>query len=118
MSLRDEETGQLWDIHEDDLKYCAIPLEEDKSKFHAHHDVIVAWARGAEIQKLFEGYSDRQPDEWMDDANPIWNPYVKYRIKPDKPDNSETIAKLEGKHAELLNQLEEIEAELLKLRGE
>lgn len=55
---------------------------EDKSKFHKHHDLIIAWAKGAKIQVLSVGAT-----EWADATRPNWSTLCKYRIKPEhKPD--------------------------------
>lgn len=47
-------------------------------KEHKHSDLIVAWARGADIQV-------RVNFEWYDDPKPCWNNDVEYRIKPTPP---------------------------------
>ena len=49
---------------------------------HKHHDLIVAWAKGATIQYLHDG-------KWYDgpDRSPSWSKTTEYRIKPvPKPD--------------------------------
>ena len=47
---------------------------------HKHYDCIVAWADGAQIQRLVEF-------GWVDDERPIWGSRIEYRIKPEsKPD--------------------------------
>jgi len=47
---------------------------------HIHADLIIAWANGAKIQKKYANL-------WNDVADPKWNPYSEYRIKPEpKPD--------------------------------
>ena len=49
---------------------------------HVHHDLIVAWAKGAKIQWRFT-----QKEEWKDTDNPAWCATREYRIKPEpKPD--------------------------------
>lgn len=57
MKLRDEETGQLYEceyacdgINQDRYIKTGRMVVEDRSKWHPHHDLIVAWARGAEIE--------------------------------------------------------------------
>jgi hypothetical protein len=43
---------------------------------HKHYDMIIAWADGAEIQRLVSG-------AWFDcDVNPNWDVSGEYRIKP------------------------------------
>jgi hypothetical protein len=50
---------------------------------HVHHDLIVAWAKGAKIQ--WQMRSD-QPS-WEDTDTPGWYVFHNYRIKPEpKPD--------------------------------
>jgi len=50
---------------------------------HVHHDLIVAWAKGAKTQ--FYGTAS---EKWLDvPASPSWDPQTAYRIKPEpKPD--------------------------------
>lgn len=46
---------------------------------HKHHDLIVAWAKGAKIQGLSDSH-----DKWFDvESTPSWNPDRQYRIKPE-----------------------------------
>ena len=47
---------------------------------HIHHDTIIAWAKGAEVQF-------RRPGEflnaaWRDIQKPTWMDYCEYRVKP------------------------------------
>jgi len=50
-----------------------------------HHDLIVAWAKGAQIQ-----FYSESKDKWIDydyDTTPMWLSCFQYRIKPEpKPD--------------------------------
>jgi hypothetical protein len=49
---------------------------------HKHHDCIVAWAKGAQIQV-------KAPDslEWTHVVRPLWLESYEYRVKPEpKPD--------------------------------
>jgi len=51
---------------------------------HIHHDLIVAWAKGATIQ-----YKDETTEKWVttSDNRPSWLSAREYRIKPEpKPD--------------------------------
>lgn len=51
---------------------------------HKHHNEIIAWANGAEIE-----FYSRDDDEWDLCVNnhPFWDSHTKYRIKPEpKPD--------------------------------
>ena len=73
-------------------------LVEDKSKYHKHHDLIIQWAKGAEIE-----YADYQGD-WENAATPTWSVYREYRIKPTPPKtDKERIAELEARVKELEN---------------
>ena len=48
---------------------------------HKHYDCIVAWAEGAEIQRLIKDYG------WCDTPHPTWIDNTEYRIKPEpRPD--------------------------------
>jgi len=71
-------------------------LTEDRSKYHKHHDLIIAWAKGAEIE-----YVDSRGD-WEKAATPTWSVYKEYRIKPTPPKtDKERIAELEARVKEL-----------------
>jgi hypothetical protein len=49
---------------------------------HVHHDLIVAWAKGAKI----EFWNDSK-DRWENSSTPLWTVSSLYRIKPEpKPD--------------------------------
>jgi hypothetical protein len=45
---------------------------------HKHHDVIVAWAGGAQVQ-----YKYPWEETWHDIAEPSWKESIEYRIKPE-----------------------------------
>lgn len=50
---------------------------------HVHHDLIVAWAKGAKIQWQIRA----ERDSWEDTDTPGWHTFHNYRIKPEpKPD--------------------------------
>lgn len=62
---------------------CNFTLEEqDTSKHHKHHDLIIAWAKGAKIESRPFGngaWGSPRPPQWLD--------HYEYRIKPEpKPD--------------------------------
>ena len=49
---------------------------------HVHHDLIVAWSKGAKIQ-----CESNQLGAWVDDEHPRWYTNILYRLKPEpKPD--------------------------------
>ena len=102
MKLRDEETGQLYEC-----AYTCDGINQDRSKWHPHHDLIVAWARGAEIE-----YFDDDDCRWHKKATNTWWPNIKYRIKPK---NSEKIAELLARHKALADEMCEVDEMLFKL---
>ena len=102
MKLRDEETGQLYEceyacdgINQDRYIKTGRMVVEDRSKWHPHHDLIVAWARGAEIQ-----YLNPASNEWLDIMynSPSWKVSIKYRIKPKGSCMDEWWEKYGGKY--------------------
>lgn len=53
---------------------------------HKHHDLIVAWAKGAQIQFKIPN-AGRLIHQRHDTPSPEWLPNLEYRIKPEpKPD--------------------------------
>ena len=70
----------------------------DTSKYHKHHDSIVAWAKGAEIEY---GHND----EWFPTKRPAWHESSVYRIKPTEPTELEL---LEQKYKELGDAIQEL----------
>lgn len=77
-----------------------VELAEDRSTWHPHHDVIVAWAKGAEIQHEWGS-------EWLDANTPQWKIDKRYRVKPEL-DNTAEIAEIERKMRELEDLLEKL----------
>ena len=55
---------------------------------HKHAELIHAWAEGAEIERLSQGYGKTpMQGHWEPRSNPSWNTFDEYRIKPEpKPD--------------------------------
>ncbi len=74
-------------------------LVEDSSKHHIHHDLIIAWAKGARI-----GYTAYNGTEQEMKGTPSWSPVTKYHImeSPLQTD-AERIIELEAKVYELEN---------------
>ena len=62
----------------------------DKINWHKHHDLIIAWAKGAEIEYQFLNFPT-----WKSAKNPSWFTDYKYRIKPTEPTELE---KLKAEH--------------------
>jgi hypothetical protein len=61
----------------------------EKPKQHKHHDLIVAWAKGAVIEERTQGQDEHGPAwyPWEEVRNPHWYVNNEYRIKPTpKPD--------------------------------
>lgn len=49
---------------------------------HKHHDLIVAWAKGAKIEQYITSIS-----AWCHNESPLWRENTHYRVKPEpKPD--------------------------------
>ena len=72
-----------------------------RTKHHKFHDLIIAWAKGAEIE-----FRDlRGLGEWEKVETPSWFNYCAYRIKPSKPTELE---KLEAKYKELGDVIKEL----------
>lgn len=46
---------------------------------HKHHDLIIAWAKGAEVE-----WYNSSINVWDDDGSPSWLKSIKYRIKSEK----------------------------------
>lgn len=53
-------------------------------KPHIHENEIIAWAKGYQIQS-YSLHLDGSL-KWVDDPNPSWDQYVKYRVKPNIAD--------------------------------
>jgi len=70
---------------------------------HIHHKEIIAWAKGAQIQWFGHG-------KWFDSGGkPVWNPSVKYRVKP--PVDPRLLV-LNEKLAEIQKELSEINKQI------
>lgn len=88
-------------------EHC-FELIEYHSKWHKHHDYIVAWAKGASIQVkvTFEDCID-----WVNDTNPDWYDFLEYRIKPEKSEKDLRIEEIQKKMCELNDELEKLKGE-------
>jgi len=71
--------------------YCRWFKVVDTSNWHKHHDVIIAWAKGAEIE-----YYSRSKSRWITETVLCWAMHTQYRIKP--TDLTE-LEKLKAEHA-------------------
>lgn len=95
-------------------------LSEGRTTWHPHHDVIVAWAKGAKIQyKEYKSAYEPDPWKWVDHLGisaPAWYSNIEYRVKPE-PDNTAEIAGIERKMRELSESQKELADRLEKLKG-
>ena len=91
-------------------RYGARNLEHsfNDSNYHAHHDLIIKWAKGAIIQFL------NLNGDWVDvpEDNPKWLASVIYRVKPTK---SPELVKAEQELDNLLKQVEVVKETIQKL---
>lgn len=72
-------SGQTLSVYAVDIEEVQQKVLEDTSKFHVHHDLIIAWAKGAKIQfSAGDGYS------WLNTNKPEWNSDYLYRIQPEE----------------------------------
>ena len=60
-----------------DAEYRITPDDEIK---HVHHDAMVAWADGHEIETLKGGGTGKAV--WVYSPSPTFAPFLKYRSKP------------------------------------
>ena len=77
-------------------------VEPVRHNHHPHHDLIIAWAKGAEIEtRASESFSwqDKHHSEWLVD----WQ----YRIKPTNR-NAERIERIEQEMRRLADELKEL----------
>lgn len=77
-------------------------LVGDTSKHHKHHDLIIAWAKGAEIE-----FFSQIRKCWKDCPEPLWCSDAIYRIKPENP-NADEIASIESEMRKLADRLEKL----------
>ena len=76
------EDGKRW-LYLHEVQPYKEPKEpkEPKAK-RPHHDVILKWLDGAEVQ-----WADIQSEDWHDTVEPTWRHHLQYRVKPQpKPD--------------------------------
>ena len=79
--------------------------QEDKTKWHKHHDLIVAWAKGEEVE-----YRNKLFKEWitLDHEEAVWESTTEYRLNP---------AKKEQEVSEIEQQIKELSEKLTQLKG-
>ena len=85
--------------------------ELDKPKYpnppHKHKDIIIAWAKGAEVE-----YLAASSKSWKPIRKPSWYEKDTYRIKPAKSPTQLKVEELESKAAELLKAAKELKESL------
>jgi hypothetical protein len=76
-------------------------LSLDTSNYHVHYDVIIAWAKGAEIEYFSSVFG------WRDAKNPCFSKEIKYRVKLPLTPTQLRIKELESEltHLKLLEGL-------------
>ena len=82
-------------------------LAEDRSNYHKHHDVICAWAKGAEVE------SRGRTRGWQITETPVWLEHKEYRIKP-APARTTTdieMERIETEMRKLADQLSDLKGE-------
>lgn len=77
-------------------------VEPDTTKHHAHHDLIIAWAKGSEIEVRAHPSA-----KWLSTTEPRWYASFEYRIKPTNPD-ADRIARIECELKRLADELREL----------
>ena len=87
--------GDRWNVKASEFK-----LSEDTRNHHPHHDLIIAWAKGAEIEsQVMTGKS------WNSVVHPSWFKHCKYRIKPTEPTELEKLIKEHKAMGETIDKL-------------
>lgn len=71
------EKGSELHLEPEHIEPVVVNSREDTSKWHPHHDIIVAWAKGAEVQ-----FSTDEGSAWLTTKSPAWEPNYLYRVKP------------------------------------
>jgi hypothetical protein len=64
-------------------------------KRHKHADLIIAWANGAEIQKLDEDWHT----EWFTIETPTWDEHTEYRLAPVKQPDKKAFFTTSGSYS-------------------
>ena len=100
-NTRDTYSSNCWELVEDKDKY--------PNGKHPHHDIILEYAKGAEVEVTCVG----SIDEWRMVPLPVFHPDRKYRVKPQQ-DPAVQAAKKKIEQAEQM--LREANDELEKLR--
>lgn len=79
---------------------------------HPHYNLIIEWAKGAEIQFLSRLVTEDGRPKWKDTANPVWNEKTQYRIKPHKTEKDIEIEKLESEMRSMADRIAKLREEV------
>ncbi len=71
----------------------------ETSKHHKHHDLIITWAKGAEIEYL------SATGTWTSTKQPSWSSHKNYRIKSSEPTELEKLIKEHKAMGEAIDKL-------------
>ncbi len=77
----------------------------ETANHHKHHDLIIAWAKGAEIE-----FYNAIDDDWKRPRVLTWSTSVEYRIKPDEPT---ALKKLIEEHKAMGETIDKLTKELM-----
>ena len=112
-----DEYGVEWmrlagvDAEDWDSQSGFFELVEDRSKYHKHHDVICAWARGEDVEVRWNINGRWVPLANCSESHSIrWACSSDYRIKP-APTANPDIERIETEMRKLADQLAEIKKE-------
>lgn len=78
-------------------------LAEDTSSYHPHHDLIVAWAKGAKIDHF-----SNDLNRWIPCGIPAWQMGMKYRVRPEKTEKELEIERIESEIRKLADDLNKL----------
>ncbi len=86
----------------DDWAYFNVEHVEpyETAEHHKHHDLIIAWAKGAEIQSQMP-----KDTRWYNVGSPSWFKHYSYRIKPKEPTELEKLIKEHKAMGETIDKL-------------
>lgn len=100
-----DDNGDVRIRHSMDYELYEEEPKEDTSKWHKHHDLIIAWAKGAKVQ-----FKCKVDNKWHDVVNGYsWHDSYEYRIKPKA--SQKEISELESQIKELSEKLKQMKGE-------
>ena len=92
---------------------------KDGHKPHPHHDLIIAWAKGAEIEGCMNiiNVSVKGDDPvWLSIKHPSWRPENEYRVASIASPQDKEITKIEQEMVEMAEQMTTLADRLDKLK--